>query len=384
MRQTSLSPHTAPAPRTNLTTRMANPHSGTAAASSSAAASAASPKGLALAAAIHKYDSILLDQFGVLHDGVAPFPWAIKAVRYLAEERRARVVILSNSSRRSDGTICRLKKIGFEPQWFGGVVTSGDVAHELLGHKDAARRLWDECDPIWDHIAPAPTRGPHGRRLRAIHFVWNSRGGAGGVSDLDGLPIDVTADPDTADIIIAHGADALSIPDDAGRSTLQPMSQEEATALMAACAERRLPFLCANPDIVTVAGAGGALARMPGALAAEYVRLGCPADRVHLLGKPSACIYRLAAHRFLSGEGKSGEGQGNDKAAVLAIGDSIAHDIAGAAAFGVDSCFIVETGIHAEDMRGSEGDAEALCRAHGLALPPTIVAARFEIEECIL
>jgi ribonucleotide monophosphatase NagD (HAD superfamily) len=42
---------------------------------------------------------ILLDQFGVLHDGKNAYPTAIDAVRKLSEAGR-KVVILSNSARR--------------------------------------------------------------------------------------------------------------------------------------------------------------------------------------------------------------------------------------------------------------------------------------------
>jgi ribonucleotide monophosphatase NagD (HAD superfamily) len=41
---------------------------------------------------------VLLDQFGVLHDGLSPYPAIHEAVQYLAETG-ARIVILSNSSR---------------------------------------------------------------------------------------------------------------------------------------------------------------------------------------------------------------------------------------------------------------------------------------------
>ena len=42
--------------------------------------------------------AVLLDQFGVLHDGQKPYPGAIEAVKTLAESGR-KVLIISNSSR---------------------------------------------------------------------------------------------------------------------------------------------------------------------------------------------------------------------------------------------------------------------------------------------
>jgi len=63
---------------------------------------------------------VLLDQFGVLHDGKQPYPQAVAAVKQLADAGK-QVVILSNSSRRSGGTIGKLAKMGFEEAWFAGV-----------------------------------------------------------------------------------------------------------------------------------------------------------------------------------------------------------------------------------------------------------------------
>jgi len=44
--------------------------------------------------------AVLLDQFGVLHDGRQPYPGAVHAVQALAESGR-QVLIISNSSRRA-------------------------------------------------------------------------------------------------------------------------------------------------------------------------------------------------------------------------------------------------------------------------------------------
>lgn len=62
---------------------------------------------------------ILLDQFGVLHDGKVPYPHAAAAVQRLAEAGK-QIIILSNSSRRSGGTIGKLAKMGFKEEWFAG------------------------------------------------------------------------------------------------------------------------------------------------------------------------------------------------------------------------------------------------------------------------
>lgn len=62
---------------------------------------------------------VLLDQFGVLHDGRKPYPHAVAAVQCLFEAGK-QIIILSNSSRRSTGTIGKLSQMGFKPEWFSG------------------------------------------------------------------------------------------------------------------------------------------------------------------------------------------------------------------------------------------------------------------------
>lgn len=68
-----------------------------------------------------EFDGVLLDQFGVLHDGRTPYSRAIEAVRQLHAAGK-QIVIVSNSSRRSGGTIAKLEKMGFDGAWFAGAL----------------------------------------------------------------------------------------------------------------------------------------------------------------------------------------------------------------------------------------------------------------------
>jgi ribonucleotide monophosphatase NagD (HAD superfamily) len=67
----------------------------------------------------HLFDGVLLDQFGVLHDGRTPYPRAAEAVARLHAAGKA-VVVVSNSSRRAGGAIGKLEKMGFAAEWFSG------------------------------------------------------------------------------------------------------------------------------------------------------------------------------------------------------------------------------------------------------------------------
>ena len=67
----------------------------------------------------------------VLHDGSQPYPYAVEAVRQLAASGR-QILVLSNSSRRAEGILRKLQPVGFDPAWFAGAITSGELAHRCL------------------------------------------------------------------------------------------------------------------------------------------------------------------------------------------------------------------------------------------------------------
>ena len=117
------------------------------------------------------YDTILLDQFGVVHDGKVPYDGAPELVRRLQRAGK-RVVVLSNSSKRRRDTIERLEAMGCgagtlrdradTPDGRPAIsaVTSGDLVHDAL-----AARARGAPAPLLDGVA-----GPAGRGLRAFVF----------------------------------------------------------------------------------------------------------------------------------------------------------------------------------------------------------------------
>ncbi len=126
---------------------------------------------------------------------------------------------------------------------------------------------------------------------------------------------------------------------------------------------RDLPMVCANPDLVVVHNGRPALCA--GALAEEYERIG---GRVRWHGKPYPSVY--ASCLDLLGIA--------DKSRILAVGDSLRTDIAGAAAAGIDS-LLIAGGIHAADF-GADGALDPDCIDAALAeCPgrPIAVASRF-------
>jgi ribonucleotide monophosphatase NagD (HAD superfamily) len=109
-------------------------------------------------------------------------------------------------------------------------------------------------------------------------------------------------------------------------------------------------MICANPDHEVIRGERRLICA--GALAARYEELG---GTVRYYGKPYPEVYRRCFE--LLGI--------KDRARILAVGDSLRTDIAGADGAGIDSV-LVTGGLHAEEMGlepGSLPDAATLAAA---------------------
>jgi HAD superfamily hydrolase (TIGR01450 family) len=280
------------------------------------------------------YKAVLLDQFGVLHNGIEPYgPQSISALDTLTA-MGCKVLLLSNSSRRSSGALTNLQRMGFNIASLLGVITSGEVTHNFLTHNLST--------------LPGTT---------AFHFTWSSRGAI----SLEGLDLNLTTDITKADFILAHGTEAVGTSVDGSDPT--PTSVEDMLSLLSTAASlpQRPPLIVANPDIVTVHGNSGELRTMPGTLAKHYANqlslqennnnnsadTNTTNDLIMLMGKPASIIYHQALELL-----------GNlDPSEVIAIGDSLEHDIAGAAAAGIESVFIAG-GIHRTECGMTSDDSE--------------------------
>jgi ribonucleotide monophosphatase NagD (HAD superfamily) len=123
---------------------------------------------------------------------------------------------------------------------------------------------------------------------------------------------------------------------------------EDYRAVLTRAAARDLEMVCANPD--RVVQRGDRLIFCGGALADLYEHLG---GRVVMAGKPFAPIYDLALSLADQALGRP-----IDRSRVLAIGDGLATDIAGAQAQGLDRLFIA-AGIHGAEALGPDGRLSA-------------------------
>jgi HAD superfamily hydrolase (TIGR01459 family) len=249
-----------------------------------------------LGAIADRFDHVLLDQWGTLHEGKAVFPEARACVRALRAAGK-RVIILSNSGRRSDDNAERLADLGLPAAEHDGVLTSGEVVWHGLRERSS---------PPFNQL---------GR-----HALLIARGNA--LSMIEGLDFVAVTNPARADFIWLAGLDDLSTNPEDWREELE------------AFAARGLPMLCANPDLTMFTSRG--LLPAPGALAALYAKLG---GEVHYIGKPHPAIFTAALKQL-----------GNPKPErVLVVGDSLDHDIEGGRRAGMLTALIT-SGVHAKAL----------------------------------
>jgi HAD superfamily hydrolase (TIGR01459 family) len=257
-----------------------------------------------LASLAGHYDGFILDLWGVVHDGVKLYPHARKTI-YRLRERGKRIVMLSNAPRRAFVVGQALTALGIEPELYDGVMTSGESVWEALQTR---------TDPWFAAL---------GRRA-----FW--LGPPRDLPLLEGLDIELAMTAAEADFVLNIGADeAVS---DSDIAPHLPALED--------CLRAGLPMVCANPDLVIVRD--GRRILCAGALAEAYAAMG---GTFRQRGKPDAAIYGPTLALL---------GVPPDR--VLAVGDALRTDIAGAATVGLESCWVLD-GIH--DLAGRPAEAEA-------------------------
>ncbi|MCB9878185.1 MAG: TIGR01459 family HAD-type hydrolase [Planctomycetes bacterium] len=238
-----------------------------------------------------RYDAILCDVWGVIHNGRRVFADAAAALQR-ARRRGLLVVLLTNAPKPRDPLPGQLDRLGFPRDAWDEVVTSGDAIRDELRRR-APGKLF-KIGPASDAV------------------LWDGLG-------LERAPLD------DADFFGVSGLEALEH---------TPATYAE---VLQRARARDLELLCANPDVQV--RYGEQLIWCAGALARDYQALG---GRVVMAGKPFAPIYALA-HREIAAR----LGRAVEPARVLCIGDGIGTDVAGANRQAHD-CLFVATGMHGE------------------------------------
>src|SRR5215471_17519943 len=239
---------------------------------------------------------VLSDIWGVVHNGLESFPEACAALHTYRQQGGV-VILITNAPRPADSVQRQLRKLGVADETYDAIVSSGDLTRLYVAEHPGRKMFW---------------LGPE--RDNSIYRGLDAK----------------TAPLEEADYIVCTG-----LYDD------ETETAEDYRGMMLKARERGLPLICANPDIVVERG--DRLIYCAGAIAELYRELG---GDVIFYGKPYPPIYERAI--ALAAE-HGGHQIKLDR--VLAIGDSVRTDLAGAHGFGID-CLFVTRGIHSEEFEG--------------------------------
>jgi HAD superfamily hydrolase (TIGR01459 family) len=247
-----------------------------------------------------RYDLILCDVWGVLHNGVKAYEAASDALtRFRA--KGGRVVLVSNAPRPGASVGTQLDGFQVPRSAYDAIVTSGDLTRLAIQER---------IDKVVHHIGP-PRDMP----------IYNG--------------IDVRfGSIDEADYVVCSGFD-----------NDEEETVEDYRPQLEAMRRHNLLMVCANPDLVVERG--HMILPCAGTIALAYEEMG---GEVFYAGKPHRPVYEraLAVASDLAGHPIP-------KERVLAVGDAIRTDIAGAVGFGIDALMIAR-GIHAEELGLHKGD----------------------------
>ncbi|MEM9755657.1 MAG: TIGR01459 family HAD-type hydrolase [Pseudomonadota bacterium] len=233
--------------------------------------------------------AIVLDQWGVLHDGTEPYAGAVDALTQLSDTGLP-LAVLSNSGKRAAPNLARITAMGFPSELFAAVMTSGEA--------------------LWQDIAAG--------RVSARRFFAIERSAGDAVAWADGLDVTLSDTATDAEAILLMG-----LPDG--------VAPDRYDAVLGA----GLPIFCTNPDRASPRS-GGEIVVSPGALAHAAVDRGA---HVTFYGKPHLPVFRAVEAQL-----------GVPAARLLMVGDSLEHDIAGGAAAGWQTAF-VRGGLHADAFK---------------------------------
>ena len=238
-----------------------------------------------------RYDAMFVDLWGCVHNGVAAIPSAVTALQ--AYRARGGVVVLVTNAPRAHNHVARqIARLGVPDDAWDSIATSGDSARTALFQGVVGQKVWflgqDHDLSFFDPMSLLDDPVPVARVP---------------LEEAEGIvccgPVDPFADPSVNRPQFLHAK------------------------------QNGLKLLCANPDIVV--DRGDSREWCAGALAALYTEMG---GESLYFGKPHPPIYDLARRQLAEVSGPT------DTAAILAVGDGIATDVAGAMGEDLDCLFI--------------------------------------------
>jgi len=258
------------------------------------------------------YQAVFCDLWGVIHNGKEAYPAAVAALQAFRAQGGS-VVLLTNAPRPRSGVVAQLERLGAPKDCYDLVVTSGDASQIAVSAGLFGKKIY--------HVGPDRD-----------HLFFD---------DFNGQSLEVEkVDLKDAESIICTG-----LWDD------RRETPEDYRELIANGINRKLPMLCANPDITV--DVGETRIYCGGAIGKAYTEAG---GTTHYFGKPHSPIYDLSRQLLTELRGEIVE-----DTEILAIGDGVLTDIPGAIGEGLDSLFVsggladAETGTN-----GSQPDPKML------------------------
>ena len=238
-----------------------------------------------LAEIADQYDALIVDIWGVLHNGKKPFDGVDAALKNFRDTGR-KVLLLSNAPRPGPSAVKRLEVIGNRRDGFDDILTSGDAVRALM--QDMGQQGKKVC-----HIGPDKD--------------------ADLITDLE------------VEFVDENAADAILFSGPYDDTTETPADYADMLARIKA---RNLPLLCPNPD--RIVQYGDQVIYCAGAIAEAYENIG---GEVVWVGKPYPMVYARARAMLR-------DMTGLETPRLLAIGDGPKTDILGAQAANIDALFI--------------------------------------------
>ncbi len=258
-----------------------------------------------------RYDALFVDLWGCVHNGVHALPEAVAALQaYRAQG--GKVVLVTNSPRPRAGVQKQLVHFGVPEDSWDTIATSGDSARAAMFRGVVGSKVYFIGQPGEEKF------------FQPIGVIKNP------------VEIEMVEMAQAEGIVCTGPRDPLADPD-----TMRP------EFLMAK--QLGLKLLCANPDIVV--DRGEVREWCAGALAKLYTEMG---GESLYFGKPHPPIYDLARRRLAE------LGADVPDAGILAIGDGVLTDIAGAMGEDIDSLFISGGLAAAETKTSHQPEPKAL------------------------
>lgn len=246
------------------------------------------PKVFQFAEVIKPYEVLIFDIWGVLYDGIDPYPNVINFLNNTIENGK-KIIFLSNTPRPGNIMGGKFRSWGLDMNKVT-IYTSGDALREQL-------LSWD--DEVFKTL---------GKKCYHLGSDRNE-------DLLRNIDMDLTNNIKEADFLLITAYleeyETLNLYDD----------------ILKKAAGLKLPAICPNPDL-TVNQSNG-IRYCAGTFAKKYEAFG---GKVHYYGKPDIRVFNALFNRYL---------QGIDKSKIIMIGDTINTDILGANSAGIDSVLVL-------------------------------------------